>query len=70
MTYIGIRQCVKNIVKLDQENEFCLIALQFDVLEKEKKEKIKNKNIFSFNQEDGKGGYYLEKEDIWFAEGN
>ena len=63
MTYIGIRQCVKNIVKLDQENEFCLFPLQFDVMEKEK---IWNKN--SLKKENGKGGKYLEKDDFWFAE--
>ena len=64
MTYIGIRQCVKNIVKLDQENEFCLFPLQNDVLEKEKKEKIWNKNIFSLKKECGKRGKYFEKEDF------
>ena len=63
MTYIGIRQCVKKKVKLDQENEFCLFPLQFDVLEKEK---IWNKN--SLKKENGKGGKYLEKDDFWFAE--
>ena len=58
----------KKKVKLDQVNyaDFAWSLYTFDVLEKETKEKIWNKN--SLKKENGKGGKYLEKDDFWFAE--